>query len=62
MRIKDVRSQTFIAQLRCDRCGAEAEHHVDDGFNSFVQFGFDASLGSNLGDGICLPSICITLA
>lgn len=51
MRIHDVRPESYVAQLRCDRCGAEAQHNVDDGFNNFVQIGFDASWGSQLGDG-----------
>ncbi len=51
MRIHDVRPEAFVFQLRCDRCGAEAQHNVGDGFNNFVQIGFDASWGSQLGDG-----------
>lgn len=51
MRIKDVRPQPFVCQLRCDRCGAEAQHNVDDGFNNFLQIEFDAGWGSDLGDG-----------
>lgn len=51
MRIRDVRPQPFVFQLRCDRCGAEAQYNVDDGFNNFLQIEFDASWGSDLGDG-----------
>lgn len=51
MRVKDVRPESFVSQLRCDRCGAEAQHNVGDGFNNFLQIGFDASWGSDLGDG-----------
>ncbi|MCE4540695.1 hypothetical protein LXT12_26020 [Pelomonas sp. P7] len=51
MRFKDVRPQPFVFQLRCDRCGVEAQYNVDDGFNNFLQIGFDASWGSDLGDG-----------
>lgn len=51
MRIPDVRPQTFTAQLRCDRCGVLAQHNVDIGFNNFVQIGFDAGYGSDIGDG-----------
>lgn len=51
MRIKDVRPQPFVAQLRCDRCGAEAQYDEGDGFNNFLQVQFDASWGSDLGDG-----------
>lgn len=51
MRIKHVQPQSFVFQLRCDRCGAEAQYNVDDGFNNFLQIEFDASWGSDLGDG-----------
>jgi hypothetical protein len=51
MQIRDVRPQPFVFQLRCDRCGAEAQHNVDNGFNDFVSVGFDAGWGSSLGDG-----------
>ena len=51
MQIKDVRPEPFTFQIRCDRCGAEAQYNVDDGFNNFLSIGFDASWGSALGDG-----------
>ena len=51
MQLKDVRPQSFVYQLRCDRCDAEAQHNVGDGFNNFLSIGFDASWGSALGDG-----------
>lgn len=51
MRIKDVQPQSFVAELRCDRCGAEAQHDADSGFNNFLQIEFDAGYGSDLGDG-----------
>lgn len=51
MRITSVKPEAFVAQLRCDRCGAEAQLDVGDGFNNFLQIGFDASWGSALGDG-----------
>lgn len=51
MRIMDVKPAAFVAQLRCDCCGVEAQHNAGDGFNNFVQIGFDASWGSELGDG-----------
>ncbi len=51
MRIKDVKPETFVAQLRCDHCGAEAQHNVGDEFNNFVQIAFDAGWGSDLCDG-----------
>lgn len=51
MRIMNVKPAAFVAQLRCDRCGLDAQHDVGDGFNNFVQIGFDAGWGSALGDG-----------
>ena len=51
MRIKDVKPEAFVAQLRCDRCGASAQYNVGDGFNNFLQIGFDAGWGSDMGDG-----------
>ena len=51
MQIKDVRPESFIFQLRCDRCGLEAQHNVGDGFNNFLQIAFDAAWGSDLRDG-----------
>lgn len=51
MRILDVKPAPFLAQLRCDRCGIEAQHNEGSGVNNFVQIGFDAGWGSELGDG-----------
>lgn len=51
MQIKDVRPESFTCQIRCDRCDAEAQHNVGDGFNNFLSIGFDASWGSVIGDG-----------
>jgi hypothetical protein len=51
MRIMDAKPEAFVAQLRCDRCGVLAQYNVDDGFNNFVQIGFDTAGGSDLGDG-----------
>ena len=51
MRINNVEPRAFVAQLSCDRCGAEARYNVGDGFNNFLQLGFDASWGSAFGDG-----------
>jgi hypothetical protein len=48
MRIMDAKPEAFVAQLRCDRCGVEAQYNVNDGFNNFVQIGFDAAWGSDL--------------
>ena len=52
MRITAVRPTYFVSQVRCDRCGAEAKHDVDEGFNNFLQIEFDASWGSAIGDGL----------
>lgn len=51
MKIADVRPTSFVAQLRCDRCGAQAQHNADDGFNNFLQIEFDSGWGSAMGDG-----------
>ncbi len=51
MRIEDVRPESFVSQLQCDRCGAEAVHNEGDGFNNFIQISFDTSWGSAIGDG-----------
>jgi len=50
MKIKDVRPQSYVKQVRCDRCGREAE----DGESEFYEFTFidyKAGYGSILGDG-----------
>ena len=51
MKIAGVRPVSFVASLRCDRCGAEAKHDADDGFGNFLQIEFDAGWGSEMGDG-----------
>ena len=51
MRTFDTRPERFVAQLKCDRCDAHADRNLDIGFNNFLQIGFDASWGSDLGDG-----------
>lgn len=51
MRVHDVRPVPYVTQIRCDRCGREARHDQDDGFNNFLQIEFDASWGSAIGDG-----------
>lgn len=51
MRVKGVRPQPFVTQLRCDRCGVEAQHDEGEGFNNFLQIEFDAGWGSDMGDG-----------
>ena len=50
MKIKDVRPQPFVKQLRCDRCARLAE----DGETEFIEFtsiDYRAGYGSVLGDG-----------
>lgn len=51
MKIKEVRPQSFVSKLKCDRCGAEAQHDAGDGFNNILQIELDTSWGSALGDG-----------
>lgn len=51
MRIQDTKPVSYICKLRCDRCGAEAQHGVDEGFNNFLQIDFNTSWGSAIGDG-----------
>lgn len=51
MRIQDIKPVSYVCQLRCDRCGAEAQHDVYEGFNNFLQIDFDTSWGSAIGDG-----------
>lgn len=51
MRTKDVKPTFFVSKQRCDRCGAEATHDADEGFNNFLQIEFDGSWGSSIGDG-----------
>lgn len=51
MRTTNVRPEPFVSALCCDRCGAEAHYDTDNGFNNFLQIGFDAGFGSAIGDG-----------
>ncbi len=51
MKKLDVRPESFVSELQCDRCGAQALHNEDEGFNNFLQIAFDAGWGSALGDG-----------
>ena len=51
MRVHEIRPTSFVAELSCDRCGAQAQHDAGEGLNNFLQIGFDASWGSALGDG-----------
>jgi hypothetical protein len=45
------RRQQYVYRIRCDRCGVEAQHDLDEGFNNFVQIDFVSGWGSELGDG-----------
>ena len=51
MRVHELMSTPFVAELICDRCGTQARHDEGDGLNNFLQLGFDAGWGSPLGDG-----------
>ena len=66
MRIMDVKPEPFVMQLRCDRCGVEAQYNVENGFNNFLQIGFNAGPGSEMGDGnrvdVDLCHACLKLA
>ncbi|WP_296531424.1 hypothetical protein [Rhodoferax sp.] len=49
MKIKDVRPQPFVKQLRCDRCGRLAEDSESE-FFEFTSIDYKAGYGSILGD------------
>lgn len=49
MKIKDVRLQPFVKQLRCDRCSREAEDGETE-FYEFTSIKYKAGYGSILGD------------
>ncbi len=49
MKIKDVRPQSFVKMLRCDRCGREAEDGESE-FFEFTSIDYMAGYGSILGD------------
>lgn len=49
MKIKDVRPQTFVKQLRCDRCDRVAEDGESE-FYEFTSLEYKAGYGSILGD------------
>lgn len=52
MQIKDVRPESFVKQIRCDRCGRLAE--VGDAeleFQEFVSIDLNAGYASIFGDG-----------
>ena len=43
MRVHELMSTPFVAELICDRCGTQARHDEGDGLNNFLQLGFDAA-------------------
>lgn len=49
MKIKDVRPEPFVKQIRCDRCGREAENGETE-FYEFTSIDYRAGYGSILGD------------
>jgi len=49
MKIKDVRPQPYVKQLRCDRCSREAENGESE-FYEFTSVKYKAGYGSILGD------------
>lgn len=49
MKIKDVRPQSFVKMLRCDRCGREAEDGESE-FFEFTSVDYKTGYGSILGD------------
>lgn len=50
MKINDVRPQPYVKQVRCDRCGREAEDGESE-FYEFTSIDYKAGYGSILGDG-----------
>lgn len=50
MKIKDVRPQSYVKQLRCDRCSRMAEDGETE-FYEFTSIEYKAGYGSILGDG-----------
>lgn len=50
MKIKDVRPQSFVRQLRCDRCDRLAEEGESE-FFEFTSIEHSAGYGAVLGDG-----------
>lgn len=50
MKIKDVRPQSYVKQLRCDRCGRLADDSESE-FFEFTSIDYKAGYGSIHGDG-----------
>jgi hypothetical protein len=52
MQIKDVRPESFVKQIRCDRCGRLAEAgDAELEFQEFVSIDLNAGYASIFGDG-----------
>ncbi len=52
MKRKDLRPQSYVKQICCDRCGREAEvHDTDCEFVEFTSIEYKAGYGSVFGDG-----------
>ena len=50
MRVKTLKTVSVVHQIRCDRCGKEADCG-EVGFEQMTSIGFDAGYGSIFGDG-----------
>ncbi len=50
MQIKDVRPESFVKQMRCDRCGRLSELGEAE-FQEFASIDLKAGYGSVFGDG-----------
>lgn len=66
MQLRTIEDVSVVHQIRCDRCGKEAERG-DVGFQQMTSIGFDAGYGSIFGDGnrveldVCEPCLRDTL-
>ncbi len=66
VQIKAIEPMSFVHQIRCDRCGNEAERG-EIGFTQMRSLGFDAGYDSVFGDGnrvqvdLCEPCLKDTL-
>jgi hypothetical protein len=54
MQLKTIEAVSVVHQIRCDRCGKEAERG-EVGFQEMTSIGFDAGYGS-----ICANPACAT--
>lgn len=50
MQLNTIESVSVVHQIRCDRCGKEAQRG-EPGFVEMKSIGFDAGYGSIFGDG-----------